>query len=77
MKINFHCNTCLGSFLVEGKYLIKKTSVTCPNCDTNLPEESFEQLKQGVELIIGSRSHMETQKTNAGFTQVFEFTFTN
>lgn len=74
MKIKFHCNNCLEDFQVTDKYLVTKSSVICSNCESELPNESFELLKQGVSLIMESRSKMKPEDTTAGWTRKFNFT---
>lgn len=74
MKIEFHCNNCFQNFHIEDKYLIKKSAVNCPNCDTEFPKENLEELKQGVSFINKCRSEMKLEETNAGYTNLFNFT---
>ena len=74
MKIKFLCNSCAEHFHIGSKYLSEKESVTCPNCASEFPSDSFEQLKQGVALIVESRSKMKPEETGMGYTRKFDFT---
>lgn len=73
MKIKFHCNTCSEHFHIVSKYLTEKESVACPNCESKFPSDSFEQLKQGVALIVDSRSKMKLEEMGIGYTRRFDF----
>lgn len=73
MKIKFGCNNCLESFHIQSAYLVEKEAIICPNCASVYPEESFEQLKQGVASIVNSRSNMKLEDTKAGYTPKFNF----
>lgn len=73
MKVEFYCNNCIESFRIDSKYLSEKSSINCPNCSFEFPNESFDQLKQGVALIVDSRSRMKPESTARGYTPKFHF----
>ena len=73
MKVNFCCNVCSESFNVSDKNLITKQSVICPNCSTKFPEDSFVELREGVEKISSCRKNLPLQDVNYNYSAVIDF----
>lgn len=45
MNYTFTCGKCKLDFIVQGKNLINKETLTCPNCDTKISEATLNKLQ--------------------------------
>ena len=52
-KFHFQCQNCGEQFNVELKYMLKKDSIYCQNCSSELPEESFKHAKSAAIALDG------------------------
>lgn len=55
MFVKFICPQCEIPFIIEGKNLLNRKSLCCPNCSMEFPKDKFEDLKNGINLINSAK----------------------
>lgn len=75
MKVKFSCNTCNEDFNISYEYLIAKEALSCPNCSTEFPKPSFENLKNGIINLQKSKDTLPCKYKDDPFnnSSIFDF----
>lgn len=74
MKVKFSCNTCGEDFNISYEYLISKEALSCPNCSTEFPKPSFDNLKDGIIKLQKSKDELpiKPNDTSSDTVHLFE-----
>lgn len=59
MNYQFTCPKCKLNYQIEGKYIIQKTSLECPNCNQKLSERTLSKLKALEEAFLESSKGLD------------------
>ena len=72
MQINFCCEKCELEFTVESKYMLKKTHLSCPNCDQPFASEILSKIIDSTKILLEARAELDDRKRyldkNSGYS---------
>ncbi len=75
MKIQFTCFGCGESFNITTENLARKSSLTCPNCESQFPQVNFEALKKIHGILMAAGEGLAVADEMGNIVQYWDFKF--